>query len=475
VEGGYSTRGDRWRFHYAGDGASHRFTILDNERFEYDIILNKEPESNRLYLAIQGWEGFDFFRQPDNLGPDILRGSYAVYKKEGVINAPAYHVGTGKLCHIHRPRIIDARGRRVWGDIWIDRGVMTMIIPEWWLADAKYPVVVDPVVGSSVAGAYNSYEYMTQDDYGWYAEDKSNDPSVLPEWYSIMRSFEFAPGVVFNKYTTPEALEGWYNTCLYIEKAPVLQGYSYDEYSVAPLLYSDYNNHPEYLLNYDTWFMSILPNPYNPSSFTPRWIQSMMMIFNPIAANTDVWFGHYGRNGGMRFDYGAPFFQNQEYVVNLDRLEEYGGIYFDMAHDWNLEFIGHIEDDQSGDRANVFPGSRYDMKVSMYLALPASYKRTVTQWVMPAEALKPTGKYQRSAKQTVRGTADANRFEGFCRRVEDTAGSGVAALRYLFVFLRLLTGAHIRDYIIGRFLKSKEEIVIKSPVAREVEIDSRIR
>jgi hypothetical protein len=250
VEGGYSTRGDRRRLHYTGDKTSNRFTILDNEHFEYDIILNKEPESNRLYLAIQGWQGFDFFRQHDTTGPDILRGSYAVYKKEGVINSSAYHVGTGKLCHIHRPRIIDVRGRRVWGDIWIDQGVMTMIIPEWWLADAQYPVVVDPVVGSSVAGAYNSYMYMTQDDYGWYARDKIDDPAAQPEWYSKMRSFEFASGAVFNKYTTSEPLEGWYNTYLYIEKAPVLQDYSYDEYSVAPLLYSDANNHPKYLLSH---------------------------------------------------------------------------------------------------------------------------------------------------------------------------------------------------------------------------------
>jgi hypothetical protein len=97
AEGGYSTWGDRRRLHYAGDRESHRFTILDNEHFEYDIILNREPESNRLYVVIEGWERFDFFRQPDDIGPDILRGSYAVYKKEGVINAPAYHVGTGKL------------------------------------------------------------------------------------------------------------------------------------------------------------------------------------------------------------------------------------------------------------------------------------------------------------------------------------------------------------------------------------------
>jgi hypothetical protein len=494
VEGGYSTRGDRWRLHYAGDRVSHRFTILDNEHFEYDVILNKEPESNRLYLGVQGWEGFDFFRQPDDIGPDILRGSYAVYKKEGVINTPAYHVGTGKLCHIHRPRIIDARGRRVWGDIWINRGVMTMIIPEWWLAEAKYPVVVDPVVGSSVLGAYNSYMYMTQEGYWEYARDKSDDPSAQPEWYSKMRSLEFAPGVVFNKYIIPEALDGWYNTHLYIEKAPVLQDYSYDEYLFAPLLYSDDNNHPEYLLNYETDFASILPNLYNPSSFTPRWIKSRMETNDYIETDSYVWFGHYGRNGAMRFDYGTPFFQNQDYVVSFDALDEYGGIYYEMAHHWNLYDISYMEDDLSGAKANVFPGARYDMKVSMYFVLPVSNERTITQWVKPAEAQKLTGQYQRNIIQTAQNTMsvkgplaairkaveavaalyEATAGAGFNRGIGDTAGSEGVALRLLFVFLRLLTGAYIRDYIIGRFLKSKEELIIKSPVCREIVIDSRL-
>jgi hypothetical protein len=39
---------------------------------------------------------------------------------------------------------------------------------------------------------------------------------------------------------------------------------------------------------------------------------------------------------------------------------------------------------------------------------------------------------------------------------------------------RKLTGAYIRDYIIGRFLKSREEIVIKSPVCREITLDSKL-
>jgi hypothetical protein len=63
----------------------------------------------------------------------------------------------------------------------------------------------------------------------------------------------------------------------------------------------------------------------------------------------------------------------------------------------------------------------------------------------------------------------------YYRTVEDTAHNEALPLRHLAIFIRLLTAAYIRDYIIGRFLKSKEEVVIKSPVCREVILESTVR
>jgi hypothetical protein len=62
----------------------------------------------------------------------------------------------------------------------------------------------------------------------------------------------------------------------------------------------------------------------------------------------------------------------------------------------------------------------------------------------------------------------------YYREQQDTAHSEAVPLRHLFIFLRLLTGAYIRDYIIGRFLKSKEEVVIKSHVCREIILESTL-
>jgi hypothetical protein len=71
--------------------------------------------------------------------------------------------------------------------------------------------------------------------------------------------------------------------------------------------------------------------------------------------------------------------------------------------------------------------------------------------------------------------AETTHIGDYYRRVEDTAQNEAIPLRHLFIVLRLLTSAYIRDYIIGRFLKSKEELIIKSPVCREVILDSTVR
>jgi hypothetical protein len=47
-------------------------------------------------------------------------------------------------------------------------------------------------------------------------------------------------------------------------------------------------------------------------------------------------------------------------------------------------------------------------------------------------------------------------------------------IRRLGIFIKVMAGCMIRDYIIGRFLKSREEVVIKSAVCRELTIESRL-
>ena len=151
---GFTMRGDKQRLVYKGRRRSHRFTILSNNAFEYDCILLREPESNVISLSLEGAEQFDFFQQPDFVTDPFLKGSYAVYKKETLIGE-----GTGKLCHIHRPEIIDARGRRCWGGLSIVGNELHITIPEKWLSEAEYPVIVDPTIGSTTVGSQQQFNF----------------------------------------------------------------------------------------------------------------------------------------------------------------------------------------------------------------------------------------------------------------------------------------------------------------------------
>jgi hypothetical protein len=85
-----------------------------------------------------------------------------------------------------------------------------------------------------------------------------------------------------------------------------------------------------------------------------------------------------------------------------------------------------------------------------------------------------TADYLRGLFVEAGAIAEASHRGDYRRKQEDTAQSEAAPLRHLFVFIRLITGAYIRDFIIGRFLKSREEIVIKSPVRREITFESRL-
>ncbi len=163
---GFTLRGDRKRLLYKGRKRSHRFTILNDGAFEYDCILLCEPESNIIALRMEGAERFDFLRQPDFVLDDFLKGSYAVYKKETLVGD-----GTGKLCHIHRPKIIDARDQWCWGDLSIVGNELLIIIPESFLSEAKYPVVVDPTVGTTTVGSQTTwYDPDNEDYYQLYIE-----------------------------------------------------------------------------------------------------------------------------------------------------------------------------------------------------------------------------------------------------------------------------------------------------------------
>ena len=46
--------------------------------------------------------------------------------------------------------------------------------------------------------------------------------------------------------------------------------------------------------------------------------------------------------------------------------------------------------------------------------------------------------------------------------------------RGLLIFIRILTTSFVRDFVLRRFLKAKDEIVLKSCITREINLESKI-
>ena len=125
-------------------------TDADYGAVEYEIILKQPPKTNVLYFDILSSPDVEFYYQPaltseqiknGTSRPDNVIGSYAVYsttKSNQVEGQTDY--ATGKLGHIYRPQAVDNNGWKVWGELLIEDGVMTVTLPWEYLQQADYPI-----------------------------------------------------------------------------------------------------------------------------------------------------------------------------------------------------------------------------------------------------------------------------------------------------------------------------------------------
>jgi hypothetical protein len=138
----------------------HVYRRLNAGNIEYDIVLPEIPDSPVFKIPLEKPRGLSFHRQGNRYGHlmnEEVRGSYAVYW-----NKRGRQYRTGKFCHIYRPRIIDATGRWIWGDLDYDGDALYITVDEEWLKKASYPVTVDPRLGSDSVGA-GSYDFINSE------------------------------------------------------------------------------------------------------------------------------------------------------------------------------------------------------------------------------------------------------------------------------------------------------------------------
>ncbi|MFP3041389.1 hypothetical protein LQZ19_06160 [Treponema primitia] len=553
-EEGFSLRGDRRQLLYRGRKRSHRFTILGGDRFEYDCILNKEPESNVVCLAMDGAENYDFFRQPDFVRDPFFKGSYAVYKKETLIGE-----GTGKLCHIHRPKIIDNRGRWVWGDLSIAGDRLCITIPETWLAEAKYPVIVDPVIGTTTIGsqitgpdpnnggydrpmldgemALNQYlvnqsgggncrayvyDYWdgsetcmpglyTDNNTKPYLRKSRNEQDITPRGGWCSNTFSIDGSLAVGSYVWFGVKSSWFTTRFdYGGKCwkfwPDYDSYpeDYDEELPPPVI--ELNQWATYCTIKWSWYFEY--TAIQAQNYTRTLTQGVQLTdTRKLTANYKKTLTMNGQNG-TALGHGSSYIRKHTaQVKGTDTTPWLRGMYRSIAETLQiLTPLGYCRDfmRKVAETAWAFTdtnrniGHRRDILItgksidvvtrgrgffrSMAAVLKTSdtndymitLTRIIAEWVAAFDTAGHLGDYFRGLFVEAGSVAETDHTAAYYRMQEDTAYSGDNPLRHLFMVIKLVTVGLVRDYLLWRFLKSNEEIVVKSAVCRDIEIESRI-
>jgi len=145
----------------------HRFYKKSDVNFEHEIVFAKRPLLDVVTFKLKFPPGLSFYFQPPLTSEEIARGcvrppkvvgSYAVYWKNRNNKYQA-----GKFCHIYRPELIDAGGRRCWCDLQIipETNRMLVYMPKMWLNIARYPVLLDPTFGYTTIGGTGATWFAT--------------------------------------------------------------------------------------------------------------------------------------------------------------------------------------------------------------------------------------------------------------------------------------------------------------------------
>jgi|GEM_PF-2592624 len=138
----------------------------DVEKFEIELVLREKPSTNLFEYKIESenllfWYQGELTKEETEEGfhrPEDIIGSYAVYHKDHEktrSKEEAEIYGIGKAFHIYRPKIVDALGKEVWGELNIDeeREILSVKVSQEFLDNAIYPVKVDPTFGFTSKGS----------------------------------------------------------------------------------------------------------------------------------------------------------------------------------------------------------------------------------------------------------------------------------------------------------------------------------
>ena len=234
---------------------AHFYDLLESNEhpeggYEFEVILKEKPKTNVVRFTLVD-KGVEYFYQPEledyevqemaerenitlleakrKCRPENVVGSYAVYTKESKTNyAGGKEYKCGKVGHIFRPKIVDANGTEVWGDLHIENGILSVTIPQKFLDEAVYPVrhAAGLTFGYTSVGASDDYDFVGNELRGSLFTSPSDAASANSiTFYSGYGSSYNVKGVLVlgsnlnivangigNAYSAPAMASDWYTS-----------------------------------------------------------------------------------------------------------------------------------------------------------------------------------------------------------------------------------------------------------------------
>jgi hypothetical protein len=85
------------------------------------------------------------------------------------------------------------------------------------------------------------------------------------------------------------------------------------------------------------------------------------------------------------------------------------------------------------------------------------------------------GNFVRGLAVIAGSVAETRHTAEYYRSHADTVQAVGAVFRGLLLFVRIISKVFFRDYLLSRFLKAREELILKSVINREIELESKIQ
>ncbi len=280
----------------------------------------------------------------------------------------------------------------------MERDQLEDLVPEQWLAEEKYPVVVDPVIGTTTVGSQNKWEIY---------EGEPPEPLM------------FELSIPVNRFLVPETINGLCTAYAYVNQDD-------GEAGGRPVFYSDNGNVPLTRKSTEEGFIDLRVNSGKPIG----WRSAAFKSNGSIASGSYIWFGVFCEYYWLpRFDWGAKCYADMwdayDSIPNTYPITKWTEIY-----DFKLSMYFEYTSAQ-----NYVRTLTQGVRLTDSRKLSERFNRTMTQKLLITDNRKQAAGYKRSSIQTAKVNSSVSKFETFFRKCVFTA-SGSMTIGRSPLFLR---------------------------------------